>query len=116
MNPEKIINKLPFEEALYHCFWFLSTMEKTMPERGFSVEDRAAVSLVTLILANMIVENSSCTSEDKDEPLIIQYTNLLHQYRDPHATEVKAFVEKHKGDAVLMRRVDTLNKVWELKR
>ena len=115
MNPEKVIQKLPFDEALYNCYWFLSTLEKSMPGKGFTVDDRAAVSLVTLILANMIVEDSSCTSDGKDEPLIIQYTNLLHQYRDPNAAEVKAFVELNKGDAVLMRRVETLNKVWELK-
>lgn len=116
MNPEKIIEKPPFDEALYTSYWFLTTMEKAMPGKGFSSEDRAAVSRTTLILANLIVEDSSCTLEGKDDPLIIQYTSLLHQYRDPKAVPVLAFVEVHKDNAVLMRRVETLNKLWELKR
>jgi hypothetical protein len=113
MNPEKIINKLPFDEALYGCFWFLSTMEKLMPQNGFSVAEREAVSKTVFILAKMIVEDSSCTFQGN--PLIIQYTNLLHQHRDPQATEVQAFVALHKDDEVFMKRVRTLEKVWELK-
>jgi hypothetical protein len=49
------------------------------------------------------------------EPLIITYTNLLHQYRDPNATEVLAFVQQHEGDPVFLGRVKTLNKVFKLK-
>lgn len=49
------------------------------------------------------------------EPLIITYTGLLHKHRDPNAKEVKDFVEQHKDDAVFLKRVETLNKVWELK-
>lgn len=49
------------------------------------------------------------------EPLIITYTNLLHKYRDPRAKEVKEFLEKHRGDAVFVRRAQTLNKLFALK-
>ena len=48
-------------------------------------------------------------------PLIIQYTNLLHQYRDPNAPEVSAFVEEHRGDKVFVRRTKALNRVFQLK-
>ena len=50
------------------------------------------------------------------EPLIITYTNLLHKYRDPNAKEVKEFVDKHKDDKVLVRRAQTLNELFILKK
>jgi len=49
-------------------------------------------------------------------PLIIQYTNLLHQYRDPAAPAVKAFVAEHAKDKVFVRRTKALNRVFQLKR
>lgn len=49
------------------------------------------------------------------QPLIIQYTNLLHKYRDPNAEPVKAFLRKHAADKVLIKRADALNEVWKLK-
>lgn len=57
----------------------------------------------------------SMESSRTEQPLIIQYTNLLHQYRDPEASEVVAFVQTHSGDAVFVRRVEVLNKVFRLK-
>ena len=51
----------------------------------------------------------------EEQPLIIQYTNLLHQYRDPEAKEVKAFLEQHAADAVFVKRAEVLNKVFKLK-
>lgn len=50
------------------------------------------------------------------EPLIIQYTNLLHKYRDDKAKEVRAFVKKHKDDKVFVRRAKTLDKLFALKK
>ena len=50
------------------------------------------------------------------EPSIIQYTNLLHRYRDPEAKQVKAFVDKHKDDKVFLRRTKALNKLFSLKK
>lgn len=50
---------------------------------------------------------------EENDPLIIQYTNLLHQYRDPNADEVKVFVEQHKDDAVFVSRAETLNKIFK---
>ena len=50
------------------------------------------------------------------EPLIIKYTNLLHKYRDVNAKEVKEFVEKHKDDEVFVRRAQTLNELFALKK
>jgi len=49
------------------------------------------------------------------QPLIIQYTNLLHQYRDPEAEAIKKFLKKHFQDHVFIRRAKTLNKVFKLK-
>lgn len=48
-------------------------------------------------------------------PLIIQYTNLLHQYRDPNANAVKQFLKRHSQDSVFLRRAHALNKVFKLK-
>lgn len=48
------------------------------------------------------------------QPLIIQYTNLLHEYRDPKAGPVKDFLAKH-GDPVFQRRARVLNKLFRLK-
>lgn len=49
------------------------------------------------------------------QPLIIQYTNLLHQYRDPEAEAIKKFLRKHSQDRIFIRRAKTLNKVFKLK-
>ena len=49
-----------------------------------------------------------------EQPLIIQYTNLLHQYRDPNAKPVKAFMKKQR-DPVFQRRARALNKLFKLK-
>ena len=49
------------------------------------------------------------------KPLIIQYTNLLHQYRNPEVDVIKKFVEKHSGDLVFVKRARALNKVFRLK-
>lgn len=49
------------------------------------------------------------------KPLIIQYTNLLHKYRDPLAKEVVDFVKQHENDKVFVRRANVLNMVWALK-
>jgi hypothetical protein len=48
-------------------------------------------------------------------PLIIEYTNLLHKYRDPAAAPVKEFLQKHSSDKVLLQRAQALNKVFRLK-
>ena len=48
-------------------------------------------------------------------PLIIQYTNLLHKHGDPKTPAIKAFLEEHASDEVLLRRAKVLNKVFELK-
>jgi hypothetical protein len=50
-----------------------------------------------------------------EQPLIIQYTNLLHEYRHPGAAPVREFLKKH-SDPVFRRRVKVLNKLFELKR
>lgn len=49
------------------------------------------------------------------QPLIIQYTNLLHKYRDPNAEAVKAFREQHTADQVFLKRAAAIDKVWKLK-
>ncbi len=49
------------------------------------------------------------------QPLTIQYTNLLHQYRDPEAAPVKAFVAKHSDDKIFVMRAEVLNKMFKLK-
>jgi hypothetical protein len=55
------------------------------------------------------------TPSQVGEPLVIQYTNLLHEYQDPAAPAVVAFVQAHQGDEVFLRRVEVLNKVFRLK-
>lgn len=49
------------------------------------------------------------------QPLIIQYTNLLHQYRDPNAKTVQTFLEKHSQDRLFVKRAKVLNRVFKLK-
>ncbi len=49
------------------------------------------------------------------QPLIIQYTNLLHQYRNPNAETVKKFLEENSKDPVFVKRARVLNKVFRLK-
>ena len=49
-------------------------------------------------------------------PLILRYISLLHEFRDPHAQEVLAFVEQHKDDPAFGQRVATLNRVFALTR
>jgi hypothetical protein len=48
-------------------------------------------------------------------PLIIEYTNLLHQYRDPGAPAVKDFLRRHRADVVFRKRAEVLNRVFRLK-
>lgn len=50
-----------------------------------------------------------------EQPLIIQYTNLLHQYRDPNAEPVREFVRKHSSDEAFVRRAATLDKMFLLR-
>jgi hypothetical protein len=49
------------------------------------------------------------------QPLIIQYTNLLHQYRDPAAKPIRDFVAQHSGDKVFLKRAEVLNQMFKLK-
>lgn len=49
------------------------------------------------------------------QPLTIQYTNLLHQYRNPEAAEVKAFVAQHSDDNTFVKRAEVLNRMFKLK-
>src|SRR5437879_2833223 len=56
-----------------------------------------------------------CETRLPEEPLIIQYVNLLHQYPDPQAPEVCGFVNQHQDDSVFIRRVEMLNRVFRLK-
>ncbi len=46
------------------------------------------------------------------ESLIIQYTNLLHKYRDVNAKQVREFVEQHKDDKVFVLQAETLDKLF----
>jgi len=39
----------------------------------------------------------------------------LHQYRDPRAKEVQAFLHKHAHNTVFIKRTEVLNKVFKLK-
>jgi hypothetical protein len=50
-----------------------------------------------------------------EHPLIIQYTNLLHQYRDPKAEPVREFVRKHANDETFVKRAATLDKMFLLR-
>ncbi len=48
-------------------------------------------------------------------PLIVQYTNLLHDLRDPDHPVAKAFVEQHKDDRHFMTQVGPLNRTYQAK-
>ena len=49
------------------------------------------------------------------QPMIIEYTNLLHKYRDSNADAVKDFLKAHSSDEVFVKRAKALNKVFRLK-
>ncbi len=50
-----------------------------------------------------------------ENPLIIQYANLLHQYGDPNCTEVREFVSQHADDEVFVRRTKVLDRAFSHK-
>lgn len=47
--------------------------------------------------------------------LIIQYTNLLHRYRDLDAPKVKQFMQANSEDRVFVKRAEALNVIFKLK-
>jgi len=47
--------------------------------------------------------------------LIIQYTNLLHRYKDINAPKVKQFISENSNDELFLKRAATLNKIFKLK-
>src|SRR6516225_2169041 len=49
--------------------------------------------------------------EMNTDPLIVQYTKLLHKYRDPGAQPVWEFRQKHSGDQVFSRRAAMLDRL-----
>ena len=49
------------------------------------------------------------------EPLVIQYTKLLHKWGRIDAALVQAFKKKHAGDAVFQRRAAKLDELFVLK-
>jgi hypothetical protein len=46
------------------------------------------------------------------EPLIVQYTNLLHQHQAPNAPAVLRFYEQHKHNTVFAARAQKLNALY----
>jgi len=67
------------------------------------------------ISASIIGTRNAWESATVKKPLIIQYTNLLHEHRDPEAGAVKAFMKSHSADKVFVRRAKVLNRVFKLK-
>ncbi|MBI4415201.1 MAG: hypothetical protein HY566_03090 [Candidatus Kerfeldbacteria bacterium] len=51
----------------------------------------------------------------RETALIVQYTELLHTYRNPNHREVRKFRKSHSEDTVFQRRADTLDRVFRLK-
>lgn len=49
------------------------------------------------------------------ESLLIQYTNLLHEFRSPDAPPVREFREKHSDDKIFQKRAKILDEVFKLK-
>ena len=49
------------------------------------------------------------------QPLIIEYTNLLHKHGGPDAAPVKKFLQENSGDQDFVRRAEVLNQVFALK-
>jgi len=52
---ETPLQKLPFDEALYQTFNFVSKMSESM-DATFTDDERAAVKITSRILAQMVVE------------------------------------------------------------
>ena len=49
------------------------------------------------------------------EPLIIQYTNLLHRCGSPQGAEAMAFVKKHHADKTFVKRAEMVNRLFALR-
>jgi len=52
----------------------------------------------------------------EQEPLTVQYTNLLHQYQAPNAPEVREFRKKYKEDKVFRKRARTLDALFMVRK
>jgi hypothetical protein len=52
----------------------------------------------------------------EQEPLTVQYTNLLHQYQAPNAPEVREFRLKNKEDKTFRKRAKTLDALFLMRK
>ena len=48
-------------------------------------------------------------------PLIIQYLELLHKYRDPNVSAVRKFVEACVADEAFIARMQVLRRIFVMK-
>jgi hypothetical protein len=53
-------------------------------------------------------------AKPEHEPLILQYTNLLHQYQGPEAQEVRNFLKEHEKNQIFVERARKLNALYVL--
>ncbi len=47
--------------------------------------------------------------------LILQYVNLLHKHHSTDVAEVREFIQQHREDKTLMKRIKALNKMFKIK-
>jgi hypothetical protein len=52
----------------------------------------------------------------EQEPLTVQYTNLLHQHQAPNAPEVREFRLKNKEDKVFLQRARKLDAIFLMRK
>jgi hypothetical protein len=53
---------------------------------------------------------------EKKEPLIVQYTNLLHEHQAPNAPAVQQFFKEHKDDSVFAERAQKLGALYVIEK
>ena len=53
--------------------------------------------------------------KEQTQPLVIQYTNLLHKHGSPDATPVVEFRKAHKDDTVFLKRAQVLDTAFKTK-
>ena len=73
----------------------------------------------TLLEQQELVQESEVRNEvvaAEPEPLSVQYTNLLHQYRAPNAPEVREFRKMHKSDKVFRQCARTLDALFLMRK
>jgi hypothetical protein len=101
--------------TLFAACWAAELHCKLLIEDGLLIRDEIDFAQKETIVVRRNLQEAIAEASGR-EPLIVTYTNLLHQHGSPDAAEVQAFVAEHRQDTVFLARVDVLNKTFLLKR